>query len=358
MARALYFSTPLTLGILRLGPDGTELSSSILAQNTLSQDHRHATLDISTVAGIDCCPSDDRYQILSAQLFWGNPHRQVTISAWDLKALVPTTFFVWDHLVHLTLRCRDEANRADGMHRIGATPYTAHRLLQGCTNLISFQFHLDDDEDDILRGAPLSLPVLESLIILDYSDVVPQALADVVEHLTMPNLKRFHLPTENPCSLITDTAFLVRLAERSPLISDLSFDLSMFTADSLAHILPRFASLDALGATHWISGNCSNLVDLLTILTPTSIISHPCPGLQELRLTDYHDLADHIWLEFLHTQVDRGTRLRRCKITYRADPPDILPDHDIALLRIRGLDVAVMYNPPSPNPDRTPWGGL
>jgi hypothetical protein len=48
--------------------------------------------------------------VLSSNLFRRMESGQVTIIASVLDVLVLTTLFMWDHLVHLTLKCRTIAD--------------------------------------------------------------------------------------------------------------------------------------------------------------------------------------------------------------------------------------------------------
>jgi hypothetical protein len=161
----------------------------------------------------------------------------------------------------------------------------------------------------------------------------------------MPNLGQFHVKTILP---LGSSAFLARLAEHSPLITDLDLNLIVFLPTFHLPTINSFPYLAKLSlvASYVVSertwADRRNAVELLRILTPDTASPNPCPTLNELQ-TESEWFADEIWMTFLQKQLDYGTNLRRFRLHFRCDPPDILPD--IQSFAIRGLDVAPKYGP-------------
>jgi hypothetical protein len=85
---------------------------------------------------------------------------QVTIIASVLGVLVPSTPFTWDHLVHLTLKCRTIPD----FRGIGLSSQSAYQLLKGCTRLRPLDLKLSGPHPS-WSDELLLLPTLESIII-------------------------------------------------------------------------------------------------------------------------------------------------------------------------------------------------
>jgi hypothetical protein len=201
------------------------------------------------------------------------------------------------------------------------------------------------------------LPVLESLIITP-DPLSIQELAKLLEHLVMPNLGQFHVKTTLP---LGSSAFLARLAENSPLITDLDLSLIVFPPTSPLPAIQSFPYLAKLSlvASRVVSeitwATRLNAVELLGILTPDASSPNPCPTLIELQ-TESEWLADEIWMTFLQKHLDYGTNLRRFRLHFQCDPPDILPD--IQSFATRGLDVALKYGTVDKVLPVSPWEGI
>jgi hypothetical protein len=295
----------------------------------------------------------DMSLVLSSNLFRRMKSGQVTIIASVLTVLVPPTPFTWDHLVHLTLKCRT----IPAFRGIGLSPQSAYRLLEGCTSLRSLNFELSGGPLTPWSDELLLLPILESLIITP--DLLSlEELAKLLEHLVMPNLGQFHIRTTLP---VGHSAFLARLAENSPLITDLDLNLIDLPTTSFIPTIQSFPCLAKLSlvASYVVPDNTwanrRNAAELLGILTPNTSSPNPCPTLNELH-TESEWFEDEIWMTFLQKQLDYGTNLRRFRLHFQCDPPNILPD--IQSFATRGLDVALKYGPVDKVLPVSPWEGI
>ncbi|KAF8176884.1 hypothetical protein K438DRAFT_1846313 [Mycena galopus ATCC 62051] len=322
------------------------------------------TEDLSLMVAVDapllanihiiCQNSFDKgSQVLESNLFRGMNTQRVTITCRDLASLVPTTLFGWDHLTDLTLGRIEETYWGTGLD-CGA----ARRLLKGCTRLRSLEFPLQLSQEQATE--PLTLPFLESLIIVNYCTSF-EAFTNVVDQLVMPRLNKFHLTTQDfgMASLISTITFLEHLGDRSLMISDLNLDgLNFLGIGCLARSLPRFPCLERLclslwtPATPWISE--LNAEELLSILIPVET-SNSFPVLKDLVL-ETEEFADDIWMNFLRMHLNRRTALRSFHLHFSCYSAPEIPD--VRPFLARGLDVSLDYTPLEQIEKPTPWLGI
>ncbi|KAF7328487.1 hypothetical protein MVEN_02535600 [Mycena venus] len=278
-------------------------------------------------------------EILSSPLFKGMDSGRVNITGSELNRLVPTTPFTWSHLTFLTL-----LSHRNGFLSVG----TAYRLLKGCINLISFQSHLGlasaADENSSFSEA-LELPFLASLVILPTNQGSLGAVAELVEHLLMPQLTRFHVvgnyfTSSIPVSRGTDLFHY--LSERSPLISDLHLNVLDFLPTALLLTLQLFSCLTKLDLVVLTGNGRKTQPNAGNFLQATTFILNPFPALEELIIESVW-FEDAILEDFLQQQLDRETKLRRFRLYLRCEVPEIIPD--LSHFVTRGLDVAVSYTP-------------
>ncbi|KAJ7140641.1 hypothetical protein C8R44DRAFT_761679 [Mycena epipterygia] len=296
----------------------------------------------------------DKTHFLASDLFKGSKPCRITIYSLEPQGLVPTLPFTWHHITHLILDCNSEP--IPGLRdrpSLGLSIHGAYSLLKGCPYLISIGFHLDDhsDHDHEFSNQELSL---KSLSILDQSVVSLDVIASLIEHLIAPRLLHVQIPP----ALISgpfisgDVPFLIHLAETSPLLSKLYLDVSHFTPTCLADILRRFRSLTILSTFHSRDIGGVEPADVVRRLTPDPNTPelNILPALKELEvlaLANRQDssttLSDEILFTFLRQHVDCGTNLRRFRIHFLSDPPEIVPDFEP--FRINGLHASFLYTP-------------
>ncbi|KAJ6468065.1 hypothetical protein C8R47DRAFT_1055881 [Mycena vitilis] len=301
---------------------------------------------------------EDAPRVLASNLFKGTNSRKVSIAAPAVAQFVPVTPFVWDHLTHLTLL------RYEGPFWLPTVLNftSAHRLLEGCTHLISLKFCLNSSEGS--SGPPTDLlltPYLESLTIIDYASEPDDfhALGNFVDWLLMPRLDQFHLTNIEWGIIVpnSDTVFIERLFQRSSLISDLCLNLLNFTPECLLHVLHLLPCLKKLSLGTWYSAHELELdaTKLLAALTPGVLAESPCTALEEL-IIDSEEIEHVIWADFLQAHLDYQTKLRRFELRFMYGArsgviPDVKPFLD------HGLEVCLCY-PAFHEVRYTPWEGI
>ncbi|KAJ7457696.1 hypothetical protein FB451DRAFT_1406577 [Mycena latifolia] len=252
--------------------------------------------------------------------------RNVTIYMPRHGDLLPRTPFIWDHLAHLRLEYEDH----NPSLITGLSAEEAYLLLRGCTRLVFLQFHLDYESTHPLSKPPLTLPFLQSLTFLGHRFVLPRLLANLLEHLAMPNLRHFQMPP-------SDTG------HPGLMTHNLQLDPSTFTKHSLAETLRAFTALTNLRSIRsWTSPDpvVANTIYLLEILSPAPGLAI-CPELTELRIQESLHLEARLWMGFLQKHLGCGTHLRRFNLEFRLVAPKDLPE--IQPFLGRGLDVSITY---------------
>ncbi|KAJ7623869.1 hypothetical protein DFH06DRAFT_1340191 [Mycena polygramma] len=223
----------------------------------------------------------------------------------DLHDYVPSTPFTWDHLAHLSLQ-------KPGSHLSGGlSPASAYRLMKGCPQLISLHFSLATRlYQDILEPQRLWLPSLQFLTIVDHGARMID-LATLMKELYIPHLVSLHflnnLKANYHGSWISDIAFLERLAQRSPKISDLGVTFKDVTRVSLTAALQLFPILTRFTLEY------RDTADLFAVLTPCpdsesspantwSSPTDACPALEELTIK-HAKLNEDEWMTFLQKRL-------------------------------------------------------
>ncbi|KAF7364940.1 hypothetical protein MVEN_00364600 [Mycena venus] len=292
----------------------------------------------------------DRSQVLSSNLFRTRDRQTVFIASQNVAAFVPSAPFVWDHLTDLTLKHMD-TSWTWGVLDCGV----AYQLLKGCPRLRSLICPircsgLEQTNEDLL------LPSLESLTMNNYSNS-SEVLEKLVDQLIMPQLSKFYMINFHPSASLHMSGFvsLERLADRSPLISDLSLELSDITTSSLVSVLQRLPCLETVGLIIGDFTEQPTAADLTRTLTPDADALHLCPALRHFTL-ECRGFADDIWVNFLQMNLDYNTSLRRVYFHFWSPPPETVPDVEPFLAR--GLDVTVKYIPVDERAEPTPWQGI
>ncbi|KAF7357953.1 hypothetical protein MVEN_00841900 [Mycena venus] len=265
----------------------------------------------------------------------------------------------WDTLSHLILDCN-----ASGVSSPGVIA-----LLRRCTRLVSINIPLDtSDAVADLVGPPLSVPSLESFI-LSRHFLPPRSLTRLIEQVSMPRLRRFHVMLAG-CDEVQDSFCLVPLGKTSPLIDNLTIYLSSLTPQSLPETLQSFPSVTKLvvfddGIWDWdddLVQPC-NGVQLINLLADTAV----CPALQELVVHHCNSLEKSTLDSFIQRRIgmEFANRLRRLEISFTGSwspEVEIMSSEDIRSYLSRGLTISLLYDPPSnlgnPFTPDTPWTGL
>ncbi|KAF8197826.1 hypothetical protein K438DRAFT_1672658 [Mycena galopus ATCC 62051] len=299
--------------------------------------------------------AQERFHILTSNFLHGNS-RKVTITFLDLRSLVPTTPFTWDHLTDLTL----QHNKAESFGEVGFLDCEAvYQLLKGCTHLRSLKIPIRLSDQHAHQT--LLLPSLESLVI--FNDIPSlEVFRYLLDLLVMPLLSRFHLFNHLHLDFDEDRPvvtieFLERFAARSPVISDLYLDLSDLHTTPFMRILHPFPCLESLRLVLWTPDSWwtsaqLDTAELLGTLTPGS---SPCPALKDL-IVETDEFADDIWVNFLQMHLDHRTSLRKFNLHCWRDPPKIMPDVERFLAG--GLAVSLEYTAFGEDVQPTPWQGI
>jgi len=295
--------------------------------------------------------------------------RIVTLHAGEdrLDAFIPGLPLVWEQLTHLFLG--SGSSGADG----GLSFHNVIVVLGRCKQLISFHFtpNTTDIEADFVSGS-LLLPFLEIFIALDPYFSTPRSVKRLVDCLSMPELRQFSVPTS--ISTGPDSFLLVPLGQRSPLVEDLTIQLSSLTKQSLPETFRSFPSLltlivfDIYDRPPWGDNvdrdpafDYADATQLLALLTPNLEITL-CPALQELILRKCSALGKSTLDAFIQGRMEHTQGFQRLEIVFQYPvDKELMSDDEIQLYLSRGLDISLannnhwgrgVHSPPSP------WTGL
>ncbi|KAJ7824645.1 hypothetical protein B0H13DRAFT_1658417 [Mycena leptocephala] len=162
----------------------------------------------------------------------------------------------WGQLQHLTI----ESSNGGGLTLLGLIT-----LLGRCTQLISFHF-TPDESDEVANSVSISMPFLQTFIVSRHSMTL-NSVSYFIEHVSMPQLRRFHVPTG--FSTGRESSFLVPLGTSSPHIESLTIYIASFSAQSLPETLRSFSSLTRLSCSI-ISGGAIETTPISSLLAWTS----------------------------------------------------------------------------------------
>ncbi|KAJ6539670.1 hypothetical protein B0H19DRAFT_1180071 [Mycena capillaripes] len=255
----------------------------------------------------------------------------------------------WNQLTHLTLHSEYHGRLSFG---------NTITLLRRCARLISFRVATKEPVNGI-DFVPVLMPFLQTLIMSE-SFLTPRSLSHLIEYVTMPQLRQFHVLTA-PLHVPGATSeapdlFLVPLATRSPLIQNLAIYLTSFTPQSLPETLRYFPSLTKLevfcNPSAWqilnqqndTPSNITGPAQLLELLTP-GLETTVCPILQELiiKLGDWIILEETTVETFIRRRMDFKHGLRRLEIVSQYSCVlDLVSDADIRSYLSRGLDISLV----------------
>ncbi|KAJ7359294.1 hypothetical protein DFH08DRAFT_769191 [Mycena albidolilacea] len=264
----------------------------------------------------------------------------------NFKDLVLAMPFVWGQLTHLTLICYE-----------GFSLSNAVVLLGRCTHLVSFQVSLKEPDLEMVDtiSGPISLPFLTTLITTRLS-LNPQSLSHLIEHVSMPQLHKFHVASLK----VPDCSFMVDIGKGSPLLEELgNLHLPSLSAESLLVGLRSFSSLAKLFVSDFDNWDNSPIlfdsVQLLELLTPGPSDTTICSALQELVMCGCSDLKEETLDAFIQKRAEFTRCFRRLEFRNPLNP-DIVSKDQIHSYLSQGVNVSIVHDawmePPSP------WTGL
>ncbi|KAJ7359300.1 hypothetical protein DFH08DRAFT_931866 [Mycena albidolilacea] len=260
----------------------------------------------------------------------------------------------WSRLTHLSLVCYRH-----GQHS-GISLRNIIVLLGRCPQLISFQVSLS--EADIVTPSQLSglilLPHLQTFI-MTKSSLGAQSLGYLIDHVSMPQLRRFCVEElRGPISLS-----VAALGTGSPLLQELgSLDLPSLQDDSLTDrwlppedlnwliphslegILHSFSSLTTLAVSSDVGyGPDPHLNKFLHLLTPgDNLETVPCPALQELVIKYCSDLERSALNTFIRGRIRLAQGFRRLEIQ-NSQVPDLISKTENEFYCSQGVDISIDY---------------
>ncbi|KAK7032673.1 hypothetical protein R3P38DRAFT_3264701 [Favolaschia claudopus] len=287
--------------------------------------------------------------ILDSPLFNGT---RVSITTLDPAALIEERLqgvgHRWDHLTDLALDRlgpRSPSPDFEDEYTYRYLDYNAvYRLLQRCTNLRSLKVPVEVGDD--LTDETLDVPLLESLTLVVAGSSC-DALGELIEHLVMPQLTKFHLINLDSADYPPPPSNLKLHRPHEDIVAILHTVLADFSPH-----LQKFS----LG--HPYVSTFLNADELFRNLSPGSVT---IPGLDLTELSlDLEYVPDALWSQFLWEHINHHTRLRKFHLQlwspHRRDvPPPAAPDIDPFLTR--GLDVAVTHHIRPPW-QMSPWQGI
>jgi hypothetical protein len=291
--------------------------------------------------------------------------REVTLClAREFDTYVPPMPFRWDQLTHISL----ENSTAD--HWEGLSPHIAIQILQRCPRLIHCTLPIRSDLvsrfPDIAPETHVSLPQLRTFILSYHPSFLGlQSLSYLLEHLSMPLLRRLQLPRTAQTFVLT-ASFLGALSSRSPSIDELDIDLTGLTQESLfdglrgLHHLRKLVVFDNDGRQYPGAPVIATAQALLAFLAAPTI----CPLLQELQIIEGCSLpnGDEDIMSLARARLDGGGgHFTRLVVDYKFITSVIEPDSEVlAAFAAHGLAISTSsptFTQYLPVPD-TPWTGL
>ncbi|KAJ7141717.1 hypothetical protein C8R43DRAFT_1017064 [Mycena crocata] len=303
--------------------------------------------------------------------------RSVDLKIWqNFDRFVPEMPLRWESLASLTID-----SMGAYLHQ-GLTPPMAVQILQHCRRLVHFESDisnsLEQEVTPLLSQPHVVLSELRELIICRCSSSVgPISILYILDHLVMPNLRHLQLPRTAEAFINSPPSpFLGNLATNSPLIEELSIDLTRLLRDSLIQTLSMLLNLKKLIVLDARSGHnfsavhtAATVQHLLTALVPDSDVLPLCPLLRELQLMELRDPLDSegrmldgeaVLLDFARRRLDAtGSQFSRLEVEFQMFMPMIRPEV-LAPFATRGLIIVAsspqpMGRPRSPD---TAWTGL
>jgi hypothetical protein len=269
----------------------------------------------------------------------------------NLDSILSSLPLHWDHLTYLSIEC-------DGMF-IDTVP----TVLGKCSRLVCFRYAIFCPPVTAQQStrAPVLLPSLQTFIILGRpSNLNALALELLLRELQMPQLRHFEAIKVRSLLGGMGPASLGDFALRSPLIKELTLDVTYISPDSLAFTLRHLPALERLTAIDFAPVmNVHHTEHLLQLLSTAPLV---CPALTSLylRWCPNRDSVAAL-LAFAHMRLDYGVALRRISIK-NANPCSALMDSVLQPLRDQGLEIVMSTQTPIPKnknkPSANPWTGL
>ncbi|KAJ7633424.1 hypothetical protein DFH06DRAFT_1222790 [Mycena polygramma] len=268
----------------------------------------------------------------------------------------------WSQLTHLTLASIRELERDCGK----LSPSTLMTLLGRCPRLISIHVAMKETDPEV-ASLRVVMPYLQTFLISQGS-LTPNSLEHLFEYVSMPQLRRFDIPTS---LYIWPANFFDTLRTRLPLVEEFTMNLSSLTARSLPDALQSFPSLMKLvvlrtsnwawNADHYPS-EFAEPAQILDLLTPHPGATTPCPRLQELFVDDCGLVVKSAFDTFIRARMELGQGFRYLRIASQdASIAGLLSEGELQFYSSRGLEISLVYNEPWEDWSQTtptPWTGL
>ncbi|KAJ7646527.1 hypothetical protein FB45DRAFT_820989 [Roridomyces roridus] len=280
--------------------------------------------------------------------------------------------FCWNNLAHLSLISSGNPGHPS---ESGLSPGTVLKLLRQCPLLVSLIFFPANRNDraDTSLSTSISLPFLESFILLDPCMWDLQTIGQLLQKLVTPELRQLHIQTE----ISSDNHHpLLSAIENIPLLETLFIHRSSFTEPAILQALRTLPDLTKLTVSNnktWYWGQALDqealqLWDpqrLIVLLTPRESGSTLCPRLQELAIHCDSMPSTVATESFIRKRAGLGSGFRRLEVRWQ-EPKDaeLFSDEAIQEFRSQGVEVDLIfpsqYSISEPNqPMRvTPWTGL
>ncbi|KAJ7113229.1 hypothetical protein C8R43DRAFT_1242666 [Mycena crocata] len=258
----------------------------------------------------------------------------------DASILIPRL----SHITHLSMSSRPWP---------GIPGNVAVSILTTLTQLVSLKMFIRDILS--IPDGITHLPFLKSLELRTAEGPLPLVLADLLDHLFMPQLG--HLAVDS--GYVAESPLFAALTERSPLIDSLEISFHTFTQEALRETLLSFRSvvkLTVLNTAGWHPNHPAppDTEYLLTLLTNEA--QTLLPSLRALESKYGVDVPDETLFEFLQSRVDTGVPFR-----LRIDYPSGRHFPDVEGFRSQGVEVELTQMSTGwlpPGPPLTPWSGL
>ncbi|KAK7001498.1 hypothetical protein R3P38DRAFT_2558913 [Favolaschia claudopus] len=275
--------------------------------------------------------------LFAARMFAAKLPQKITIALSEPRLFVPVAPFTWDHITDLTLL----QSTVTGPTDVVLSNIHVCRLLEGCQKLKSLEIPVYLRHE--IRETPL-VHSLETLIIHNHGTTFA-LLEHFFQNFILPELTKLHLTNlkfwDESRSLPAHP--LVRIRDRSPLVSDLHLDLidrsGMISVVKGLEALPHIECLSLVLKRDDHDMVALDEADLFKALTPTET-SNPCPSLLDLSVY-LERCRQTVWKEFLLAHLDHSTSFRRlhlhlcCQDPY--DSVDQIPLPDTSQFRDRGV---------------------
>ncbi|KAJ7457778.1 hypothetical protein FB451DRAFT_1372425 [Mycena latifolia] len=281
----------------------------------------------------------------TSTLFRGDHLRRVSLVQRDLKFFLQNLPVAWDRLTHLSLVDKDDSRWVE-------STFAILLFLRRCPALLSIRFQMGSSADSApITEERVTLPSLQTMVIHPPFSTPSTPLFDLMDHLSMPELRHLRIPNTALALSSTDGTFFTTLASGSPKLESLEVHLGSLTRDPLFESLRSFLALESLRITdlnfsaYWDRPNRDlayvSAEDLLIFLFSDSTV---CPELRDVEIREAHVTEEALFV-FAFNRLQNGNRLRRLHVKFRIPRPSTSPIVDIRAFCSLGIDMTLEYLP-------------